>query len=431
MLSRPDAELVARDRAVQGLGVLLDPEAVLAGLRAARPELGLTGATAHYVRYKPGTSCIVGYRLAAPGGAIDAYGRAYGADGRAKFEKAAADAAPEGVPRRVVMSELLTLVYLFPDDPGVPALPSLADAGARRALLGRVLPGRPEWWDGTLHRLAYKPERRFVAQLRDAGGVPRAVIKLYSAGFAGVSRNAKVTWGEGALRTARRLGRSEKYSALALEWVPGATLAEVLGGTDNGNVATEAATKTGAALAALHGHRGIKLTMADVEAEAVALRAAAEAVGAICPELGGRSEALAGRLGALSRSSAAERARAVHGDFYAKQVVIARDGSVVFLDMDEGRRDDPMVDLANFAAHVEKDVLAGRLGGEAGAATLAALEEGYVRAGGNIDRAAREWRTAAALLRLVAQPFRDRAADWPARVGRLLDRAERYAGGVA
>src|SRR5919201_2297370 len=67
MLSPADADLVRRDPALPGLALLLDPGAFAAALRRAAPRLGAEETRITYVRYKPGTSCLVGYRLVAAG----------------------------------------------------------------------------------------------------------------------------------------------------------------------------------------------------------------------------------------------------------------------------------------------------------------------------------------------------------------------------
>src|SRR5438093_582994 len=67
MLCPADTDLVRRDPALPGLALLLDPDAFAADLRQAVPGIEVEGGRITYVRYKPGTSCLVGYRLAAAG----------------------------------------------------------------------------------------------------------------------------------------------------------------------------------------------------------------------------------------------------------------------------------------------------------------------------------------------------------------------------
>ena len=87
MLSRADAELVARDRALPGLATLLDPEAFAAALREVAPELEFGAATPTYLRYKPATNCLAAYRLEAPGDELLVYAKAYGEGAGGKLSK--------------------------------------------------------------------------------------------------------------------------------------------------------------------------------------------------------------------------------------------------------------------------------------------------------------------------------------------------------
>ena len=50
----------------------------------------------------------------------------------------------------------------------------------------------------------------------------------------------------------------------------------------------------------------------------------------------------------------------IHGDFYARQVLL-QDSGVVLIDLDEAAYADQLLDLANILAHIEYDVLAGVL----------------------------------------------------------------------
>jgi len=67
MLSPPDLDLVRRDAALPGLATVLEPAAMVAALRRHRPGRRYCDAEITYVRYKPGTSCLVGYRVKVDG----------------------------------------------------------------------------------------------------------------------------------------------------------------------------------------------------------------------------------------------------------------------------------------------------------------------------------------------------------------------------
>ena len=78
MLSAADHAVVARDRDVPGLALVLDPDAVLALLTAGADGAAvILDARATYVRYKPATSCVVSYELSTATGPVFAYAKAH------------------------------------------------------------------------------------------------------------------------------------------------------------------------------------------------------------------------------------------------------------------------------------------------------------------------------------------------------------------
>ena len=81
MLCQADANLVGRDPGLPGLAMILDPDAFLETLQGLYPDAGVTAAEPSYVRYKPTTSCLVGYRVSCAAGTVDVYARAHNSDG--------------------------------------------------------------------------------------------------------------------------------------------------------------------------------------------------------------------------------------------------------------------------------------------------------------------------------------------------------------
>jgi hypothetical protein len=67
---------------------VLDLEAFIGALRRSLPEADLETARITYVKYKPGTNCLVGYRLRVAGTVVDVYAKAYGANASKKLQKA-------------------------------------------------------------------------------------------------------------------------------------------------------------------------------------------------------------------------------------------------------------------------------------------------------------------------------------------------------
>jgi hypothetical protein len=105
----------------------------------------------------------------------------------------------------------------------------------------------------------------------------------------------------------------------------------------------------------------------------------------------------------------------VHGDLYENQVLVDEE-SLGLIDLDDIGPGDPLLDAANFSAHL---VVLGTSGSSpAGARILGYREE--LRAAFcrqlDADPAALSWREAYCLLRLVSGPFRVLHPDWPRRM---------------
>lgn len=428
MLSPSDAELVRRDRKIPGLPVLFDAEAFVRLLQTHLPDAQIETARIAYVRYKPGTNCLVLYRLESAGETFDVYAIAYGRGAADKLRKArqrpSAD-TPLGAGRLVFDDEAI-VVSAFPNDAKIKTLLKLADARSRKRLLCRLVPERTQWWNGALRSLRYKPERRYVAQLL-SDGVPQAALKFYAVGsYQAAKRGARAFHPHGALRLAGELGHSNSRRAIAFEWVGGKVLNEAYSDEE---FKSETIETVGAALAELHRQQPEKLVRITRAAERRALRAVADGIGAICPHLKNRVRSIAARLNAFLANEP-ERARAIHGDFYANQVIVRGDRAVV-LDLDEAAYGDPAADLGNFIAHLERDCRQGKLTPRAVESFRQALLDGYANsaaASGEIvermdDRRVGTY-TAIGLLRLAPRPFRDHEIDWSGAIEKILKRTE-------
>ncbi len=408
MLAPPDAELAARDAAVAGLATVLDPDALAARWAALVP--GLDAARPTYVRYKPGTSCLVGVRARIDGREVDGYAAAYGGGATAKLGKTAALA--ERGPA-AVLADVGVGLHLFPVDRRLRALPRLADDRRRRRLLRAVVPDLRHLGDAAVTPLRYKPERRWVARLDGDGST--ALLKV----FASPADHARAVAG-GRLRTTegvrfpRLLGQTG--SLVVLVWVGGRPLEAALVAADEALLAA-----TGRALAALHAQSGAGIAERTPLVRARALAAAAAAVGVLVPHLAADVTAMARAL--VGRLAEPAPRTPVHGDFSADQILVDA-GAVCVVDLDEVARCDPAVDLGTFAAALDGQVVAGTL--EVGRARQlrAAVRRAYEAGAppgalGGLDRRLATAH-AEALLRIAVEPFRRREPGWPARVERLV-----------
>jgi aminoglycoside phosphotransferase (APT) family kinase protein len=383
-----DRELVARDPELPGLALLLDDDAFTALLQERVPGAAIRRARGTYVRYKPGTNCLVAFEAETGTGTHRLYARAERPAETAKLHKRAADGPLAG--GSLIAGDHGVAVLAFPNDRRIPALPSLATG------------------NGPVSILAYKPERRLVAR---AGEM---VVKAYSRDrFAAARVAAKALRPAGDLSLQRLVRASERRATLTFAWVEGRPLDALVGAGDVSGRAAEAA----AALSALHACTPTRpLPRRSPAAEAEALLAAAGATAVAGPAVARAAHRLAESL--VRRSEApAERARPLHGDFSVDQVVLGRAGAVL-LDLDAAAIGDPAEDFGSALADLELRVLEERL---AAGAAGAFAEDLMAACPAHRERAAHF--AAVGLLRRAAEPFRRRRPGWDAHVAAAVERA--------
>jgi aminoglycoside phosphotransferase (APT) family kinase protein len=430
MLSAAVADLARRDSAIPGLSVVLDPDAFADALRCAAPAADLRTARIAFLKYKPHTYCQVTYRIDVAGTEWDVAAHACrpedlptvprGGDGRSP----GAD-GPLGA-GRIALEQCAVLVTVFTSDPSVPALRLLMDPVERPRLLRDVLPDRPDLWNGELRTLRYRPERRYVAELRGAG-TARALLKCYGpTGYERSKPNATAFQSRGALRVARLLGHSGRHGLLVFEWLPGRALPDICTAPE---LDGRPVTRTGSALAALHAQDAAGLIRRTRDDEVAALLALSAEIGVILPRLARRVDEVARRLGA-SLAGAPRLHLPLHGDFSAKQVLVTGRRAAI-LDLDRACRGDPAADLGNFVAAAERYVVRGLATAGRVERLRDALFEGYERATGLRLPERIDLYTALGLLRRARLSFCAHEPDWPRRMDALVERAEAVFPGTA
>ncbi len=423
-MSRADAELVARDRALPGLAILLDPgrfaSALAASLRAAGSDAAVGGAGLTYLRYKPETSCLAAYRLDVDGRVAHVHAKAHAVHDAEKYAKACERLGRHdgdlGVPG-VAWDDVLVVVRAFPNDLVLRRLPKVATTAARRQrFLERLAPGLPSLWASELDVLKYKAERRFVARL-DVGGRPAALLKLYGPGdFRRARAGLRSVAGVRRVGVTRLLGGSRSAGALLTSWHAGRPLHDLDGHAD---ALAAAARAAGASLRCLH--RRPRDELAGAGSHTNAVLAAAEAVTFLVPPLALRVRRLVADVAAEITARSHDRV-ALHGDFSSDQVIVAPDGAVTVIDFDEAAVGPAGVDLGTFLAQLERDRTLHRCPRERAEELGGALLAGYGSTPDGLGAF-----VAASLLRLAPHVFRERDDAWPERTEALVTAAERVA----
>ncbi|MGE0440062.1 MAG: phosphotransferase family protein [Gemmatimonadales bacterium] len=405
MLSPDDRGLAEREPALPEFRTLLDPDAFAAALAETFPRLGVRGATPRYLRYKPGTSCLAAYTAALNGESLELHALTAADPAKLRVRPRDRTASTGFGPGGCRIGERPIVVRAFPRDAKLKKLVALADPALRH----RFLPA--ELAAGRLEQVGYKPERRFVGRLTAASG--SYCVKLHAP-----NRFASAYQGATAFREARTLRLATLVHAhagsgvIVQAWLPGRLLADAQAAPDWPETA---AALVGEALAELHDQRAAIPTAPIGGAEA--LLENGDTLVHLIPAHGGPWRThVATLVGALEELAEADGP--IHGDFYAKQVLL--DGSrVSILDCDQARWGDQAEDLGTFRAHLFRDVLRGRLASGRAERIWDAFREGYGRRGSDFDLRVQLF-TAIGCFRLAQDPFRHREPGWSRGVEALM-----------
>ena len=393
-------------------------------------HLPLVRCRPRYVRYKPGTSCLVQYNIALrlPDGRerettahltmyADDRGHRRADSGRMRrlLERATKLAPEIGRRHAVFLPELGGLVQVLPVDHDLPALVRAADpcsmniiiSRSSRPDIGRVRLGPPRL-------VRYKPGRKALLLFDLAeGAYDRLYAKLLEDDRGAMLFAAGAALRDAGVATPRALMCSTRFRLIAHEPVAGTQLASLRGAGQLEGWMEEAAI----GLARLQAVELPDLPARTVADEAATLDQTVRWLASVLPELTDRLTRVGTRIGGVL-ANVANDLRTVHGDFYDDQILVS-DAGITILDLDELHRAHPLTDVGNMLAHLRSGADRGDGTGPAHERFLrAALAESRYTVG---DVAPFE---AAALLKLAPGPFRRLERDWPERIERIVSLAE-------
>jgi hypothetical protein len=319
------------------------------------------------------------------------------------------------------------MVWAFPDDPTLPGLAVAADGHVVRRVL-RPSPNRL-----TVEPLRYRPRRRAVLRyLLDGGEVlfgkvvaPRRARRLLAVADAVRSTGPACETGGPAAGAPISLAfptRSLGRGALVLPTLPGRDLRGLL----LDGRAVPAPDRVARLLESVHRHCQPALAERGPSDDRGSMRRQVDPGTALCAarlmaRLLPEEACTAGRVAeaVTHRADASEppEPRIVHGDLYEAQILVDGD-RLGLLDLDDLGPGDPLLDAANFCAHL---LILGACGPPA-PAVLGYREElraAFLRLL-DADPAELDWREAYCLLRLASGPFRVLHPDWPRRTAARL-----------
>ncbi|MGI9455649.1 MAG: phosphotransferase family protein, partial [Aeoliella sp.] len=332
MLSTDDEQLVHGDSSIPGLSLLLDPESLLSKRELLAWQDALD-VRVEYLRYKPSTSCLALLRAQFVDREENAYVVAFGDSVRDKQQKSYNKFGSGVTP---LSDDLGTLVFRFPVDRRLPALSQLANNDADN-FLSRLLSGNDDSTRCALHKLRYKPERRYVGRV-DQRGKPIATVKLYGKeSFVRARRAAKTLAGGNSPGESRCIGHSGRHMALAFAWKEGAVLSN--------QIERQSLTQAGKATAALHRWPCAKLPLVDARAFHSRLCLIQRYLCSLVPEYAKEVNEITRAIDQQIQS-VPFRQSVSHGDLHLDQFIVGVD-EVSLIDFDRACLAPPEWDLAN------------------------------------------------------------------------------------
>ena len=423
-----ETSLISRETDIPGLEMVLNPDRLRVFLQQLLPDKQLGELQAMYLRYKLGTNCLVAYRLQLADRWVTFYVKAIHRkhrDNSKTWQQLPGILGPLGVGRQR-LPFMATKLLEFPNDGKLKGLSYLAQLEGATQCDQTLFPNRSP--SGKLLPLRYKPERRYVAQWFGEDQ-PQALVKAYAArGFETAHRNINSLHSCDGLRLAQPLAQCRERGLISYEWLPGENLTPLLVDPVGNRSTLEA---VGNALAALHQQT---LPNLDTVPNEITIKAVLELVdwlSFLLPELAGLAQQIGDQL-VQHLQQMPQLYQAIHGDFYADQVVVMTDAiaksskRIAILDLDRATQGDPMVDLGNFQARLEHQCLQGELSHTQIEQIQAHLLTGYYAAVGANVRVNSEARlsfyTALGLFFLSPAFFRYCNPLWPEKTVQLLER---------
>lgn len=437
------------DSQLPGLDRLLDTKFVASIVSTEMPEVypNATDCRIAYIRYKPGTSCVIAYLLCADGrekkdsATHILYGKCYDRDDFAlAAEKANASAAMNiGSPHAIVLSGAQAVLFPYMADPKLDSIETILDHRKMRRILYRWV----DCWSPDRYRIShkameivpvrYKPEKRAVFRLtsritdrsnnqckassvyirhyRDDRG--RALFELMD------SLHRAVPQGD-SLCVPRPYAYITDKRILLIEGLQDRPMTEALDGDRRSMALSRAAT----ALAHLHSldiarlpERSSGVILKDANATASMLRA-------VLPASNAKVSRVVGSFQSLEEADLVADKGFVHGDYFHGQILM-QDRSTAIIDFDRSYRGETLADLGNFCAHLIYRVVLS----EAGSRTIDRDVEQFVLAyekecGLPVSRERLAHWITFSLHMLAIAPFRALLPDWKSKVDRVIRACE-------
>ena len=396
-------QLYQPDHCLPATNILFDTQELYARVGSWLPDSKLSLDS---IRYKPNTSCLVNYRVESSDKAssfihIKAFSLKDWATRKQKIVSKNPDVLFD--------DELAFALFKFPSDAEIDGLEKFY--AAPQEVLSRVL-FRPFQDDSisNVETLAYKPNRRYTAKVDFASG-QSAVLKLHDEStFSEVIKSATLLKKPSMVFAPDRIGRSNRYQALAYQWIDGTSIS-----FDNKTIGQcqSLAEEIFEYLDRLH--VSTKKQRKPIQTRQNSLTALGQYLGKIHPQLQSDSTRIAESI--LQLRPTADNSTIIHGDLHEQQLLRSKSG-LIACDLDNCRVGDSTEDLANLVAHLQYRACLGVLPDD----LVNSLDELSIRRHANRNDALRyRWNRTASLFQLASHPFRSGASAWTAQIKNILE----------
>lgn len=443
--SRVGEQTIIHDDGLAGLAVMLGHDTAADKISAAlaRQSLKLITSEIRYVRYKPATSCIIGYLLkyirTETGEEIRSYAYVKCYDKNNHANAAAKLERPVDTERMcsVVLKSIDSILYPVWADK---ELEGIELAFTPRKLARPLREGLAEFpdqqWRLSDKKLKaeivrYKPERRAVVRLNTRVKNKETGEKIPLTVYARCYADDRSTKIGPLMTTLSKRGREleapvvvplpisylPEKKTLLVRSVAGKQLANCLDASD----AVDLMNKTGAALRWLHSVEYENLDRVSSYEALCELGATAESLKRIMPsEIDSIEEIKTAIIKKLAHVTASQTGL-MHGDFYSDQVLIGSvDQPIALIDFDRAGYGNQIIDLANFCADLRLQRVWHSLGNSE------QLEQAFVTGYYASEQETTlpdkfETLVAAQMLKQVVAPFRSWDSNWQEKIRVGLD----------
>ena len=413
MISLPYAELVDRDRNIKGLKILLDKDELskLLDPYFKKIELELL-----YIRYKPKTNCLINYRGKLDNKIYNLYAKAF-RDKDNKINKFKDKFRNENSQESIIaIEDYEIIISFFPYDYKLPSIKYLGRPQHEQIMLRKIFPSYPEFWNGDIQVLHYKPERRLIAKL-DTKTNKNIVLRFYNENdYAKLAKIDNIMQSNMQVKLPKQIGANNELKIMAFEWLDGEILLDIF--RCDYNKSLKLSRDTGNALAQFHLQElpYFKMIKSEINDELFNL---VNQLNVINPTLYRKAERIFKFISENLKSNS--HVGLLHGDFHAKQIIVQEYDQMAFIDLDELRIGNPLIDIGNFISHLKYWSLYNQVPKSWISKIIASFISGYRKTKKIASDHEINLYTSIGLLRLIHHPFRICDNNWIEHTNQLLN----------